>query len=469
MNITKKTIKKYSKKFNKKKTNKVFKNVNNKIDFKKLLVKSNYALQTKKKFNKMIDISSKITDQKSSGRCWIFAFLNLIRLKMIKKYSLEPDFEFSQNYLFFYDKLEQSNIFLNYVINNLDKDMSSNKKNQDLKMIYNFDNLLNDGGTWNSFRFLIEKYGIIPKESMNDTHHSENSRQLNKFLNNYLRKEAYFLFKMREKVKKSPQKFIEKILYNCYKILVLFLGEPPKKIDWSYYHNTNNKNKPKNKTKNKTKNKPSKQLKTIKMITPQDFYKKYVPYNFNDKICLINYPCETTPYYKMYNIEDNLEDKMNSNTNFINVPSNIMKKAVESSIDNNEAVWTGLDIGKFRSKNFGFLDQNGFNYKDIFGFNNYLKKCDALTFRQSAPTHAVIIRGYNQDDMRAKYMVENSWGEEKEDRFKGHFTMSEKWFDDYVYIVVVDKKVVSKKVLDCLKTKPIVLPYWSPFGNLLQS
>ena len=454
MNITKKTIKKYSKKFNKKKTNKVFKNVNNKIDFKKLLVKSNYALQTKKKFNKMIDLESKITDQKSSGRCWIFAFLNLIRLKMIKKYSLEPDFEFSQNYLFFYDKLEQSNIFLNYVINNLDKDMSSNKKNQDLKMIYNFDHLLNDGGSWNNFRYLIGKYGIIPKELMNDTHHSENSSQLNKFLNNYLRKEANFLFKMREKVSKSPQKFIDKILSNCYKILVIFLGEPPKKIDWSYYH----------KTKNKTKNK---QLKTIKTITPQDFYKKYVPYNFNDKICLINYPCQTTPFYKIYNIEDSFENKMNSNTNFINVPINIMKKAVESSIDNNEAVWTGLDIGKFRSNKFGFLDQNGFNYKDIFGFNNYLKKCDALTFRQSAPTHAVIIRGYNQNDMRAKYMVENSWGEEKEDRFKGHFTMSENWFDDYVYMVVVDKKVVNKKVLDCLKTKPIVLPYWSPFGNLL--
>jgi bleomycin hydrolase len=346
------------------------------------------------------------------------------------------------------------------VINNLDKNMSSNKKNPDLKMIYNFDNLLNDGGTWNSFRYLIEKYGIIPKESMNDTHHSENSRQLNKFLNNYLRKEAAFLFKMREKVIKSPQKFIDKILSNCYKILVIFLGEPPKKIDWSYYHKINNN------TKNKTKNK---QLKTIKMITPQEFYKKYVPYNFNHKICLINYPCETTPYYKMYNIEDNFENKINSNTNFINVPSNIMKKAVESSIDNNEAVWTGLDIGKFRSKKFGFLDQNGFNYKDIFGFNNYLKKCDALTFRQSGPTHAVIIRGYNHDDMRAKYMVENSWGEEKEARFKGHFTMSENWFDDYVYMVVVDKKVVNKKVLDCLKTKPVVLPYWSPFGNLLQS
>ena len=455
MNIKKQTIKKYSKKFNKKKTNKVFKNVNNKIDFKKLLVKSNYILQTKTKFNKTIDIESKITNQKSSGRCWIFAFLNLIRLKMIKKYNLPPDFEFSQNYLFFYDKLEQSNIFLTYVINNLDKDLYSIKKNQDLKMIFNFDNLLNDGGTWNIFRNLIEKYGIIPKENMNDTHHSENSGQLNKFLNNYLRKQAHFLFSNKETVVKSKDSVLEKILYNCYKILVLFLGEPPEKIDWSYYKIKKNKKK-------------TKLLKTIKNITPLEFYKKHVPYSFNDKICLINYPCKNTPYYKVYNIEDSLENKTNSNTQFINVPCNVMKKAIEASIDNKEAVWTGIDVGKFRSNKFGFLDQNGFNYKDIFGFNNYLDKCAALTFKQSAPTHAVIIRGYNTDNTRAKYMVENSWGNDKQDVFKGHFTMSEKWFDDYVYIIVVDKDFVDNKVKLALKNKPIVLPYWSPFGNLLQ-
>jgi len=439
--ITHKNIKKYSKKFNKKRTNKVLKNVNTKAHFNNLIIKSDYTQNKKNTFKNFINVDTKITDQKHSGRCWLFAFLNVIRLPMIKKYKLD-DFEFSQNYLFFYDKLEKANYFFNYIIKNKKTDLNN------LKLVYILDHLTNDGGQWNMFVNLIEKYGIVPKTNMEDHFHSEDTHDLQEFYNNFLRKAAS---KLRNSNSESIQKLKDELLAECYKILVLFLGEPPKKITWEYYK----------------KGKKSNIYKTIENITPLEFYNKYVPYKASDKICLINYPCQDRSYFKLYNVELAFNVEESKGQNFINVPINIMIDAVKKSIDDKEAVWIGLDTDKFMSKKKGFYDKKGFNYLDIFGYDNTMDKCEAMNYRQTHPNHAVIIRGYNLDKGKTNgFLIENSWG--KKTGFDGNYFMSLDWFKNFVFEVVVDKKCVSKKVLNVLNKKPILLPYWSPFGSLLE-
>jgi bleomycin hydrolase len=456
-NITYKNLKTYSYNFNKQKTNKVLKNVNTKSHFKNLVLKSDYQQNKKQVFKKVIDVEATITNQKNSGRCWLFAFLNIIRFKMIQKYNLLPSFEFSQNYLFFYDKLEKANYYLNFILENYSVDLETlNYNNDTLKSIHMLQNLTDDGGHWNVFVNLIEKYGIIPKSNMDEDFHSSNSSELETFYDDYLRKCAHKIkTTSKNDLAKNKQKLLDEMLSECYKILVLFLGEPPSIITWEYYEKKEKKEKSQ-----------SLKAKVIANVTPLEFYKKYVPYNARDKICLINYPCKQVPFYKLYNVEMTFNIIGNSEQNFINVPINIMIDAVKNSIDNEEAVWTGVDFDKYISLKDGFLDKDGFDYENVFGFTNTMKKCDALNYRQSSPTHAVVIKGYNFENSKTNgFLVENSWGEKS--GFKGNYYMANSWFEDYTYEVVVDKKCVSPKILSILNQKPIVLPYWSPFSVVL--
>jgi len=456
-NITYKNLKTYSHNFNKQKTNKVLKNVNTKSHFKNLVLKSDYQQNKKQVFKKVINVESAITDQQNSGRCWLFAFLNIIRFKMIQKYNLLPSFEFSQNYLFFYDKLEKANYYLNFILENYSVDLETLNYNTDtIKVIHMLQNLTDDGGHWNVFVNLIEKYGIIPKSNMDEDFHSSNSSELETFYDDYLRKCAHKIkTTSKNDLAKNKQKLLDEMLSECYKILVLFLGEPPSIITWEYYE--------KNEKKEKSQ---SLKAKVIANVTPLEFYKKYVPYNARDKICLINYPCKQVPFYKLYNVEMTFNIIGNSEQNFINVPINIMIDAVKNSIDNEEAVWTGVDFDKYISLKDGFLDKDGFDYENVFGFTNTMKKCDALNYRQSSPTHAVVIKGYNFENSKTNgFLVENSWGEKS--GFKGNYYMANSWFEDYTYEVVVDKKCVSPKILSILNQKPIILPYWSPFSVVL--
>ena len=453
-NITHKNLSNFSHKFNNKRTNKVLKNVNTKSDFKKLILKSDYIQNNKQVFNNVIHVNANITNQKNSGRCWLFAFLNIIRFKMIKKYKLQPDFELSQNFLFFYDKLEKANYYLNYILETYKINLETLQSETELlKLVHMLERVTDDGGQWNVFVNLIEKYGIIPKTNMDDHFHSTNSKELEQFYDDFLRKCGHKIRSMsKNDITKNKEKILEEMLFDCYKILVLFLGEPPSKITWEYYELAG----------------ADKALKAKKIadVTPVDFYRKYVPYKARDKVCLINYPCKYTPFYKLYNVEMTFNILGASQQNFINVPSINMIDAVKKSIDNQEAVWVGVDFRKYSSNESGFLDKEGFDYEDVFGFDTYMEKCNAINYRQSGPNHAVVIKGYNFDHSKTNgFLVENSWGDQK--GFKGNYYMSKNWFEDYTYQVVVDKKCVSEKILSVLKHKPITLPYWSVFGALL--
>jgi bleomycin hydrolase len=461
--LTYKLISNFSQKFNKNKTNKILKNFNTKTDFKNVLLKSDYIQDKKKTYTNLIDVQSKISDQKQSGRCWIFAFLNIIRYKMIKKYKLAPDFEFSQNYLFFFDKLEKANYYLTYIIDTYDVSVQTIQSNDKVvKLIHILDNLTDDGGRWNVFVNLIEKYGIVPKTNMDDNFHSTNSDELRNFYNDFIRKCAHKIKTTpKNELIKNKNALLNSMLLECYKILVVFLGEPPTKITWEYYEESKE-------------SKESKKAKIIKNVSPLDFYKKYVPYNAKNKVCLINYPCKEAPFFKQYDVQLSFDVLGEKRRGLINVPIDYLIDATKKSIDNQEAVWIGLDIDKYISHKHSFMDKEAFDYDSIFGFNNAMAKCDSLNYRQTAPVHAMVIKGYNLNNSKTNgFLVENSWGDkmfEKDDGvdYDGNYYMSESWFKDYTFEVVIDKKYLPKKLISILNQKSIILPYWSPFGALLR-
>ena len=451
-NLTKKIINKYSKKFNKKRTNKVFKNVNTKNNFNNLVIKSDYIQKNNKYFSNIIDVKTNVTDQKHSGRCWIFAFLNVMRIDMIKKYNLKS-FRFSENYLAFYDKLEKANYYLNYIINNIDKNINDNK------LMYILNNPINDGGTWNIFVNLVNKYGLIPHNIMNDHYHSQNTKELNKFINSFLRKSAITIRNYNHNyVSKNKNKILKDILYECYKILVIFYGEPPSKFDWNYYTIDNKQDKI---------YKQNKKYNIITNLNPINFYKNYVPFNVDDKICLIHYPCKSKKYYNLYNVELQTNVLGMKNQNYINIPIDTITECVKKSIDDNNAVWCGVDWQKYNIKEKRILDKNAYNYDDVFGYNNIIDKCNGLNYKDSFPSHAIVIRGYNKNRKGYidKFLIENSHGKNIHE-IEADYIMDRDWFNNYLYQVVIDKKYANKKILNVLNKKPITLPYTDPFGNL---
>lgn len=437
MNITSRDIQFFSDNFNKDQQNELLRNAVSNNNLKPLVVNRDKVQNRNHVFSKKIDIKVKNTDQKDSGRCWIFALLNLMRFQMIKKYKLDEDFEFSQNYLFFFDKLEKANYFLHNIIETKDSPNDSR--------IFEFlmNNPVDDGGQWNMLVNLVLKYGVIPKTSMNETHASSKSDELSGILNERLKT---FAFEIR--TGKGAKK-IEQYMEEIYKILVIFLGEPPRKITWEYYSKKKDKN----------------TYKVIKDVSPLDFYRKYVPYNIQDMVCLINVPDKTRPYYKKYDIKYLGNVVNGQNTNYMNVPMDVMVEMCKKSIDHDQPIWFGCDVGKYSEKKTGILDKELLKYELIFGDPIEMSKGNKLQYYINILNHAMIIKGYNKlNGQINRWLVENSWGDYNE--MDGNMEMSMNWFENYVLEVVVHKRFLSRKLRGTLKSKPILLEPWDPLGLL---
>ena len=438
--INNKKIKTFSKDINSDK-NIIIRNAvsNNKL---KDVTKNTLKLQKiNRVFSKEIDIKVKNTNQQNSGRCWIFAFLNLIRLSMIKKYNLDEDFELSQNYLFFWDKLEKSNFFLHNIL-------KTKKESVDSRLVqYFLSEPVSDGGQWNMIVNLVNKYGIIPKKCMNETFSSSNTEELNYILNNKLRDMAYEI-----RNKNITNKDIERYLNEIYEMLVMFLGEPPSVINWEYYSVKKEKYK----------------YNKIENVSPLNFYKKHIPFNVDNMICLVNAPCEKKPFYNIYDLKYFGNTVEGQNSNFVNIPINEMIKIAKKSLDNNDTIWFGSDVSQFLDENKGILDTEYFNYNLIFKNINKLKKGNRLDYGISRITHAMLIKGYNESNNKIdKWLVENSWGDNND--IDGDLIMSNNWFKEYVYEIVVNKKYISKKIGNVFNKKPILLEPWDPLGLLLNN
>ena len=382
-------------------------------------------------FSHTIDTSPKATDQKRSGRCWMFAALNCMRIAMIDKYDLPKNFEFSQNHLFFFDKLEKANVFLSRMIGLSDKPIDDESIRSELgSPVY-------DGGGWSMFSNLVEKYGVIPKSAMPESHHSSNSVLLNKILNYQLRTFTLQLRDLADKgaTAKELDDRKNEMMLVVYRIIADNLGTPPKSFDWEY--KTNQKGK----------------VKKVRDLTPMEFYKDFVPYKVKDKVLLINMPHKKTPFGQNYaswrgnNVVEGTQDV------YLNLPYEKIVPYLVKSIKGGEPVYFSCDVNKEFNLRAGAMDMKLYDYGLVFDTPFAMTKAEQVMTRQSRPSHAMMLCGVNlSHKMPTRWRVENSWGKEGRD---GYLTMTHEWFMNYTYAFAVDKKYLPEKVLELAKGKPI--------------
>lgn len=392
-----------------------------------------------------------ITNQKSSGRCWLFASTNVFKEFMKSKYNLE-DFEFSQNYLFFYDKLEKSNWFLNRILESYDEDIESRLTQFLLQLPEN------DGGQWDMIVNLVNNYGLVPKSVYPDSASSISSSRLNYFVNNKLREYALILRNLKKEEVARMEKYddipfkseipaVKKtMLKEIHTILSLTLGIPPDPndaISWEYKDKFGNFHKIES--------------------TPLDFYNNILSYKANDYFSLIHDPRNSEGLYtvdKLGNIEGGKPIE------YVNTSIDNLKQAAMSMIKANIPVFFGCDVGKFGDTNMGLLDVESWDYNLAFQIDMNMNKKQRLLAGSSQMTHAMVLTGVHVIDGKPiRWKVENSWGEYGQ--HKGYFVMSDKWFDEYVFQIVTNEAFTTTKLSQIWKSKDYkVLPYYDPMGAL---
>ena len=435
-NISLSEIKKYKNKFLKNNKNTASRNALIKNDLNTVSLNWENYSKINHHFSNLIKKELPATDQKASGRCWGFAGLNLMRLKVVENLDL-PNFEFSQNYFMFCDKLEKANYFLENIIQTKDHAYDSRLIMHLVKAP------VQDGGQWDMFVNLINKYGAVQKDVMPETNHSSKSMSMNYILTHKLREFASILRKKRLKNLSSLKKEMMEVIFN---LLAMFLGQPPDVINWS------------------TRNKDNRYF-VISDMTPKDFCKKYADINIKDKVCLIHAPMSNKKFNTVYTVEylgNVIEGQI---IKYLNVDVQKLKKSAIQSIKNNEAVWFGCDVGKRFSREQGVLDIGIYDYENVFQTDFKMNKQTRLEYGDSEMTHAMLLTGVDIKKRNStKWKIENSWGTKSGN--KGYMMMTDEWFDEYTYEIVVDKKYISKRLLKYLDMEPVVLAPWDPMGAL---
>lgn len=372
-------------------------------------------------------------EQKKSGRCWMFAGFNILRPKMCKKYNVE-NFEFSTNYLFFWDKFEKCNTFLQIMIELKEKPLDSRKVD------YYLTHGLSDGGQWNYFVNLVLKYGLIPLYCFQESVHSSSTSELNEILH-------YKLLQYTKQIRstKHPETLILKFMTEIYRILCIFLGVPPKTITFEYEDK-------------------KKKYHKIKNISPLTFYKKYVPVDLNDYVILLNDPRKKNLYYKLYQQKYGTNIWSEPEFQYINVPMTRINELILTSLKHNESVWFGADAHKFLNKSLCSLDEQNTGHFRLLNLSNNLTKEERIEYGYSKISHAMVITGANvENDNVANWQVENSW--KKKGPLHGYYNMTSKWMDEFGFEIVVLKQFLTEREKKLYNTKPIVIDEpWNPLG-----
>ncbi len=409
-------------------------------DINKLAVYTNNPLNNDTAISHRVP-SSGITDQQNSGRCWLFTGMNVMRSKMIREYNLGA-FQFSQSFNFFYDQLEKANLFLQGVIDHADKPM------KDQMVEWLFKNPLSDGGTFCGVQDAVMKYGIVPAEVMPESYSANNTSRMANIITLKLREYGLELRKMVADGKK--QKDIEKrkqeMLTTVYCILATCLGEPPTEFTW-------------------TRRTADGTAVETKKYTPKSFYEEYIGDDLkNDYVLLMNDP--TRPYHKTYTIDFDRHSYDGANWTYLNLPMDEIKAMAIASIKDSTMMYYSCDVGKFLNNKTGILDESNYYYASLFGVDFPMDKAERINTFASASSHAMTLMGVDLDEKGKprKWMVENSWGANT--GHKGHLIMTDKWFDDYSFRLVVEKKYVPAATLKLLKQKPTVLPAWDPLFSM---
>lgn len=380
-----------------------------------------------------------VCNQKQSGRCWIFAACNFLREKIAHELNVN-NFELSQNYIAFFDKLEKANYLLASIV-----DLIASEPDERVLM-HVLVNGVGDGGQWDMFVNLVKKYGVVPKNVMNETYQSSGTRESDILINSLARQFAAKAKKLHKNgetdkilvLKKETMQLIYNLLVNCF-------GEPPVNFDFEYtdkegkYH-------------------------IEEGYTPKTFFDKYVK-NLDDYISIVNAPTESKPFYKTYTIDYLNNVIEGKRIVHLNLPMERFKELIISQLKDNEIVWFGSDVSNYRDRNTGLWDDLSFDYKSAFSFEIKFDKAEMLDFHESAMNHAMCLTGVNIKNRKInRWKVENSWG--KEAGNQGYFIMSDSRFDSYVYQAVINKKYLNEKELKVLEGEPIVLAPWDPLGTL---
>jgi bleomycin hydrolase len=397
-------------------------------------------------YSNQVEPRAKITNQKSSGRCWLFAALNVMRIETMREHNLK-EFEFSQNYLFFWDKLERSN----YVLESIN-DASNNGHTVDSQMIQHLlSSPLGDGGQWDMVANLINKYGLVPKSVFPESRHSSYSREMNQILTRKIREYAKEIISNKHTDFQLSKK---KMLGEIYQLLVKFLGTPPSKFDWEYVGKDG--------------------YKIIKDLDPKSFYKNMVPLDVDDYYSIIDDP--RNEYNKLYSVQYLGNVVEGYKVRYLNLPIDRLKELAKNMLLDNKAVWFGCDVGKENLKSQCTMDLDILSYEEPLGVKFGLNKKDRIIYGESLMTHAMVLSGCNVIDESNsvcntksqkvnRWEVENSWGDRGP--AKGYCKMTDDWFSEYVYEVLIHKKYLSDKELDIINKKEYkILNPWDPMGAL---
>lgn len=389
-----------------------------------------------------IDLDTgEVANQKQSGRCWMFAALNTMRHDMAIKFGLKK-FELSQSYTFFWDKFEKANYFFENVLKTADQPADSRE------VAFLMATPQQDGGQWDMLCALIEKYGVVPQSVMPETFNSSKSNEINTVLNRKLRKDALILRKLASE-KASDQTINDtrsEMLSDVYRILTYSFGQPPVKFDFEYEDE-------------------AKQYHLDQNLTPQSFFKKYIGWDLDNYVSIINSPTDDKPYNKTYTV-DMLGNVIGGRAvKHLNVDIDTFKQLAVKQLEAGESVWFGCDVAQSSDRQQGIMDLNIYGKNELFGTSLDMSKAERLDTGESLMTHAMVLTGVDLVNGKpTKWKVENSWGPKV--GTKGYFVMSDAWLDEYCYQIVVNKKYMPDELVQAQAQEPTVLKPWDPMGAL---
>ena len=384
----------------------------------------------------------KVTNQERSGRCWLFAGLNLLRVGAMKKMGLK-EFEFSQNYAMFWDKLERANYFLEAIIETADRDVDDRTVAHLLNSA-----VAEDGGQWNMFVAIVKKHGLVPKSFMPETNSSSNTGRMNSVLRNLLRQGAKSIRTAANGEGGAAAARDEKaeLLRVIYRVLCIHLGTPPDRFDWQWTDKDRN-------------------FHRDGMITPQEFAARYVDLPLDDYVCLVHDPRPSSPVGRTFTVEYLGNVVGGPRVTYLNVDMSLIKDIAASAMAQGEPVWFGCDVGQMMSNEFGLWDAHLFDLPAVYDTEFTLDKSDRLLYGETLMTHAMLFTGVDVlDGTTRKWRVENSWGSDKGK--DGFYTMNDSWFDEYVFEIAAKREALPESLCEALGTPPIVLPAWDPMGAL---
>lgn len=385
-------------------------------------------------FKYRVDVKG-ITNQLSSGRCWMFTSMNELRPIVMNKYNIN-NFDFSHNFNYFWDMFEKANLFLENIIATAGKDMD------DREVVTFFKSPVGDGGVWNLFYNIAGKYGVVPASVMPETEHSNNTGQMCGVLNELLRARGYRLREMAAAGSKTKELRAEKIvvLKDVYRVLALCLGEPPTEFAWRYKDNSG-------------------KVQTL-TSTPMDFYKGIIPADYNPQsyVMIMNDP--TREYYRIYEIKNYTNTIEGINWVYLNLPNEEIKPAALASLKANRPMYVSCDVGKQNNRVTGIMDPEMYQPAKLFGIDMAMDKKARILTRQSGSSHAMLLIGCDTDenDLPTKWEFENSWGASS--GHNGYLTFTDEWFNEYLFRIVINRQYLSEKAKAALDTKPILLPVW---------